>query len=77
VQLWMGWIGALPNKGRSVINFAVFYGKVDQKRDSGWYWTRVPGPGEPLKGPYNGPFETKVEAVEDANQAPIIEEKGE
>ena len=55
---------------------AVFYGKVDQKRDPGWYWTRVPGPGEPLKGPYSGPFETKAEAVEDANQAAVIEEKG-
>jgi hypothetical protein len=33
-------------------------------------------PGEPLKGPYNGPFETKAEAVEDANQAAVIEEKG-
>ena len=53
---------------------AVFYGKVDQKRDPGWYWTSVPGPGE--QGPYNGPFETKAEAVEDANQAAIIEEKG-
>ena len=52
---------------------AVFYGKVDQKRDPGWYWTRVPGPGE--QGPYNGPFETKAVAVEDANQAAVIEEK--
>jgi len=55
---------------------AVFYGKVDQKRNPGWYWTRVPGAGEPLKGPYNGPFETKAEAVDDANQAAVIEEKG-
>ena len=54
----------------------MFYGKADQKRDPGWYWTSVPGPGEPLKGPYNGPFETKAKAVEDANQAAIIEEKG-
>jgi hypothetical protein len=79
MQLWMGGIAALPSKGRSVINirakFAVFYGKVDQKRDPSWYWTSVPGPGEPLKGTYNGPFETKAEAVEDANQAPVIEEK--
>ena len=36
----------------------------------------VPGPGEPLKGPYNGPFETKAEAVDDANQAAVIDEKG-
>jgi hypothetical protein len=76
----MGGLAALPSKGRSLINirpnFAVFYGKVDQKRDAGWYWTRVPGPGEPSKGPYNGPFETKAEAVEDANQAPVIEENG-
>jgi hypothetical protein len=50
---------------------AVFYGKVDQGRDPGWYWTRVPGAGEPLKKPYNGPL-----AVEDANQAAVIEEKG-
>jgi len=61
------------SKGRLAINirakFAVFYGKADQKCDPGWYWTSVPGPGEPLKGPYNGPFETKAEAVEDANQA--------
>jgi hypothetical protein len=56
--------------------FAVFFGKVDQKREAGWYWTVVPGPGEPLKGPYNGPFETKAEAVENANQAAVIEEKG-
>jgi hypothetical protein len=55
---------------------AVFYGKVDQKRDLGWYWTSVPGPNEPLKGPYNGPFKTKAEAVEDANQTAVIEEKG-
>ena len=54
---------------------AVFCGKVDQRRDPGWYWTSVPGPGEPLKGPYNGPFKTKAEAVEDANQAAVIEEK--
>jgi hypothetical protein len=33
--------------------FAVFFGKVDQKRESGWYWTA-----------YNGPFETKANAVE-------------
>jgi hypothetical protein len=41
----MGGIAALPSKGRSVINiranFAVFYGKVDQKRDPGWYWTEI------------------------------------
>jgi len=55
---------------------AVFCGKVDQRRDPGWYWTSVPGPGEPLKGPYNGPFETKAEAVENANQTAVIEEKG-
>ena len=55
---------------------AVFYGKVDQKHDPGWYWTSAPGPGEPLKGPYNGPFKTKAEAVENANQAAVIEEKG-
>ena len=41
----------------------MFFGKVDQKRDPGWYWTRISGPGKPLKGPYNGPFETKAEAV--------------
>jgi len=29
-----------------------------------------------LKGPYNGPFKTKAEAVENANQAAVIEEKG-
>jgi hypothetical protein len=27
---------------------------VDQKREAGWYWTVVPRPGEPSKGPYNG-----------------------
>jgi hypothetical protein len=72
----MGGIATLPSKGRSVINiranFAVFYGKVDQKRDPGWYWTSVPGPGE-----YNGPFETKAEAVEAAtSQAAQTEHKG-
>ena len=46
--------------------FAVFCGKVDQKRESGWYWTVAPRPGEPSKGPYNGPFETKADAVEHA-----------
>ena len=51
--------------------FAVFYGKVDQKRDPGWYWTSVPEPGEHLTGPYTGPFETKAAAVEDAHQAAI------
>jgi hypothetical protein len=55
----------------------VFYGKVDQKGDPGWYWTRVPGPGEPLKGPYNGPFKTKAETVEDANQAAVARFTGE
>jgi hypothetical protein len=65
-----------PRKIGDQHNVAVFYGKVDQKRDPGWYWTSVPGPGEPLKGPYNGPFKTKAEAVEGANQAAVIEEKG-
>jgi hypothetical protein len=46
--------------------FAVFSGEPDQKRGSGWYWTVVPGPGEPSKGPYNGPFETKADATEHA-----------
>lgn len=42
--------------------FAVFFGK----REPGWYWTVVPQPGEPLKGPFTGPFETKDEAIEHA-----------
>jgi hypothetical protein len=46
--------------------FAVFYGKVDQKRDPGWYWTAVAESGEHLAGPYTGPFETKADAVEHA-----------
>ena len=44
--------------------FAVFYGEADQKLAPGWYWTVVPGPGEPSKGPDNGPFETKADAIE-------------
>jgi hypothetical protein len=51
--------------------FAVFYGEADQKRGPGWYWTAVPGPGEPSRGPYNGPFETKAAAVEDAHREAI------
>ena len=46
--------------------FAVFLGKVDQRREPGWYWTSVPEPGEHLKGPFTGPFETKDEAIEHA-----------
>ena len=46
--------------------FAVFFGKVAQKREAGWYWTSVPEPGEHLKGPFTGPFETKDEAIEHA-----------
>jgi hypothetical protein len=46
--------------------FAVFFGKVDQRREPGWYWTNVPEAGVPLKGPFTGPFETKEEAVEHA-----------
>ena len=75
MQLWMVGIAALPICGRSMTSmqakFAVFYGKVDQKREPGWYWTGVPEPGEHLTGPYTGPFETKAAAVEDAHQAAI------
>jgi hypothetical protein len=46
--------------------FAVFFGKVDQKHEAGWYWTSVPEPGERSKGPFTGPFETKDEAIEHA-----------
>jgi hypothetical protein len=71
----MGGLAALPNDGEPMTvvqaKFAVFYGEPDQKRGCGWYWTVVPGPGEPTKGPYTGPFETKAAAVEDANQAPV------
>jgi hypothetical protein len=66
----MGGIAALPNDGEPMTDvqakFAVFYGEPDQKRGSGWYWTVIPGPGEPSKGPYTGPFETKADAVEHA-----------
>ena len=48
----MGGIAALPNDGKPMTvvqaKFAVFYGEPDQKRGPGWYWTVVPGPGEPL-----------------------------
>ena len=68
MQLWMVGIATLPIYGRSMTSiqakFAVFYGKVDQKRDPGWYWTSVPEPGEHLTGPYAGPFETKADAIE-------------
>jgi hypothetical protein len=48
------------------VHVAVFFEKVD-KRPSGWYWT--PSDGEiPHSGSIVGPFETKPEAVEDANQ---------
>jgi hypothetical protein len=57
--------------------FAVFYGEPDQKRGSGWYWTVVPGPGEPSKGPYTGPFETKAQAMENAVLCGADELKGE
>jgi hypothetical protein len=66
----MGGIAVLPSKERAVTNIqakiAVFYGKVDQKRGPGLYWTDVPEPGKHLKGPYNGPFETKADAIEHA-----------
>jgi hypothetical protein len=66
----MGGIASLPNdRGPMTLvqaKFAAFFGKVDQKRDPGWYWTDVPEPGKPLRGPYNGPFESKEEAVEHA-----------
>jgi hypothetical protein len=67
MQLWMVGIATLPIYGRSMTGIpakiAVFYGKVDQKRDPGWYWTSVPEPGEHLTGPYAGPFETKADAT--------------
>jgi hypothetical protein len=59
VQKWVPMTG-------SELRFAVFYGETDQKRGQGWYWTAVPGPAEPSKGPYNGPFETKADAIEHA-----------
>jgi hypothetical protein len=52
--------------------FAVFYGEdgeADQKRGPVWYWTVVPAPGEPWKGPSIGPFETKPDAIEHAVQS--------
>jgi hypothetical protein len=48
------------------VRFAVFFGEADQKRGSGWYWTVVPKPGDLLRGPFTGPFETKEEAIEHA-----------
>ena len=47
--------------------FAVFFGKVD-KRPQGWYWTGAPEVGEPVKGQFTGPFESKAEAIEHAIQ---------
>jgi hypothetical protein len=68
MQLWVVRISPLPNDGEAMTGiqarFAVFFGKVDQKRDAGWYWTNAPEPGE--HGPFTGPFETKDEAVEHA-----------
>jgi hypothetical protein len=49
------------------VNVAVFFGKVD-KRASGWYWTPISDAQIPHSGSIVGPFETKAEAVEDANQ---------
>jgi hypothetical protein len=46
--------------------FAVFYGRVDE-RSTGWYWTEAPDDVDELpKGPFQGPFETKADAVEHA-----------
>jgi hypothetical protein len=70
MQLWMVGIAPLPNDGGPMtgteLRIAVFFGEPDQKSGSGWYWTVVPGPGEPSKGPYTGPFETKADAIEHA-----------
>jgi hypothetical protein len=69
MQLWMVGIAPLPNGGAMTgiqTKIAVFYGEVDQKRGPGWYWTAVARPGEPPKGSYTGPFETKADAVEHA-----------
>ena len=52
---------------RLPVNVAVFFGKVD-KRPSGWYWTPTSGAEIPHSGSIVGPFETKAEAVADANQ---------
>jgi hypothetical protein len=44
-------------------NVGVFFGKIDQ-RPQGWYW--VDARSEKLRGTFQGPFESKQLAVEDA-----------
>jgi hypothetical protein len=52
------------------VNVAVFFGKVD-KRPSGWYWAPI-SEAVPHSGSIVGPFETKADAVEDANRAAAV-----
>jgi hypothetical protein len=54
------------------VDVAVFFGKVD-KRPSGWYWTSISDAETPQSRSMVGPFETKAEAVEDANQTAVTE----
>jgi hypothetical protein len=54
---------------RLPVNVVVFFGKVD-KRPSGWYWTPI-SETVPHSGSIVGPFGTKTDAVEDANQAAV------
>ena len=57
------------------MNVAVFFGKVDS-RPAGWYWTPISHAEIPQSQLMVGLFETKAEAVEDANQAAVTEHAG-
>jgi hypothetical protein len=55
-------------------NVGVFFGQVD-KRSKGWYWADIRS--EYLKGAFQGPFESKEQAVEDALHSLASDELGE
>ena len=46
-------------------NVGVFFGKVD-KRPEGWYWADASKREEAANLPITGPFETQVQAADDA-----------
>ena len=56
------------------MNVAVFFGKLDKRRP-GWYWTPI-SETIPHSGSMVGPFETKADAVEDANHATVTSTVG-
>jgi hypothetical protein len=48
------------------LSVGVFFGQID-KRATGWYWTDTRS--DKPKPPIQGPFETREQAIEDANRS--------